>query len=309
MAELAQAKMTCGYYDIADIIDGIRIGEHTYGRAPDAKVKFQCYGGAGQPKGKHPVYPARFARGHFPNPWIGKSEPMDLEMARYIAANGSAGWKGRSDYDRRSGGNWYLGDCSGIVYGILGVCHQMANSIFTAAGKAMDSPLVWPPSFYGTVLIYGPRGERAYTRFPVRLIYLHSMYPKDSPVLMTAEQTGAAAMIDRVETPEQRWEDLRAFFGDDFVRDGAREAFLAADQAFLARKRELDRALLAGTERTDGFASRTNAEAGRYFETISPLVRSDIAEGLQSGGAALVEPALMQPADRYRELGETLLKS
>ena len=49
MAELAQAKMTCGYYDIADIIDGIRIGEHTYGRAPDAKVKFQCYGGAGQP--------------------------------------------------------------------------------------------------------------------------------------------------------------------------------------------------------------------------------------------------------------------
>ena len=42
MAELAQAKMTCGYYDIADIIDGIRIGEHTYGRAPDAKVKFQC---------------------------------------------------------------------------------------------------------------------------------------------------------------------------------------------------------------------------------------------------------------------------
>ena len=85
-------------------------------------ISFECWGGVARKPGQEPDlhYPAEtFLAGEY-----------ELILARTICCFDPNDT--RTDYKHRSGGKLKLGDCSGIIYGRTGVCHQMANRICAA---------------------------------------------------------------------------------------------------------------------------------------------------------------------------------
>lgn len=123
-----------GHYSIAKIF-GWTIAEHTYVGADSGGAQttwFDCYGGH---SGDDNVYPdpATVADG-------------DLRLAKTICCLDPN--DNRTDFDKRLGGRLVLGDCCGIIYGVMGVCFNMANRILYATDKA---PVINPA---GSAIIY-----------------------------------------------------------------------------------------------------------------------------------------------------------
>lgn len=127
----------CGTYPLAGGL------QHTYvytdfGKLPCRHHDFQCYGGV--------------ERG---SSHIGESS--DLELAIAIACNNP--YDLREDYNRmKITLVSRFGDCSGIVYGVTGVCHQMANRILYACGSHPDV-FDFTPSAILSYLAYGVYGN------------------------------------------------------------------------------------------------------------------------------------------------------
>lgn len=101
----------CGAYPLNESL------QHTYvyttvGKAPCRHHNFQCYGGV--TRGSYAI-----------------RDSADLELAIAIASGDP--YDVREDYNRmKITLVSRFGDCSGIVYGVTGVCHQMANRILYA---------------------------------------------------------------------------------------------------------------------------------------------------------------------------------
>ncbi len=146
-----------GYYT-TELFD---YAEHTYAIAETQageKVHFGCYGGT---SGENNRVPATLYTGTMLKSLrrsIGKKRKSDLFKARCIAQF-SIDPEIKTHYDSKPpNGPFGLGDNSGIVYGVTGVCHQMCNRIL----HAMDyrsflfrSPgVVWPPSFDLSRILY-----------------------------------------------------------------------------------------------------------------------------------------------------------
>jgi hypothetical protein len=95
--------------------------DHTYTFAKhDSKfINFQCYGGASHEE---------------KNIYI--QDIGDIELARTIACNDPEDI--RENYDKKMGVYRDRGDCSGVLYGAIGVCHQMTNRILYACKKHPD---------------------------------------------------------------------------------------------------------------------------------------------------------------------------
>ncbi len=146
-----------GYYT-TELLD---YAEHTYAIAETQtgeKVYFGCYGDT---YGENNNVPATLYTGTMLKSLrrpIGRKRKADIFKARCITQF-SYDPEIKTHYDSKPPyGPLGLGDNSGIVYGITGVCHQMCNRIL----HAMDyrsiffrSPgVVWPPSFDLSRILY-----------------------------------------------------------------------------------------------------------------------------------------------------------
>lgn len=143
-------SLHAGYYDLTYTAD---IAQHSFCRS--SNVNFQCYGGL---SGHDLHFPADLYEPtmFFPDD-EGSSEPANLQFARGMAQY-TLDPEIKSNYDSTSGGFLGLGDCSGIIYAVDGVCHQMCNRILMAdpnGGKNWSHKFInWPPSLYASYWLY-----------------------------------------------------------------------------------------------------------------------------------------------------------
>ena len=147
------STMQVGYYDTF----GTQYLHHAFAIV-DGRISFPCYGGT---SGEHQQFPAEFWTPiRFFSKSLGKSLPCNAYVARGLAEFGVPSDLSRTDYNRKSGGYLNLGDCSGIVYGFNGVCHQMCNVITVATvDRDIDwAPVNWPPSLSASWLLFSYRG-------------------------------------------------------------------------------------------------------------------------------------------------------
>lgn len=158
------ATLRIGHYPINN-----KTAEHTYAKMQHAgdEYRFQCYGGTSDSGNEYPVNFYKFVN-IFRKRQAGRTDKTELSCnpaaVILLAQWGGSVDFGRRDYDRRSGGTTGLGDCSGHVYALSGVCHQMCNVILCATNESNpgDALLNWPPSFSASRILYGSRGGRVH---------------------------------------------------------------------------------------------------------------------------------------------------
>ncbi len=135
--EKTVCELFCGTYPLNAAL------QHTYvftkvGKSPCRYHNFQCYGGV--------------ERDH----WSIK-DSADLELAIAIACSNP--YDTREDYSRMDVSRFTkFGDCSGIVYGVTGVCHQMANRILYAC-NSHPNVFDFTPSAVLSYFAYGMYGN------------------------------------------------------------------------------------------------------------------------------------------------------
>ena len=116
------------------------------GRSEKKRLWFDCYGTHTGPNRRFPAHHA--------------SGPGDLERVLLVACGDVNDHRIR--YDRLDGSfyelGWSdgLGDCAGVLYGVTGVCHQMANRILYAADADLQ---MRPPTAWLSYPAYGPFGS------------------------------------------------------------------------------------------------------------------------------------------------------
>lgn len=310
-----EGVMKCGYYDIEVKVGGMAIGAHTYGRANKESVNFHCYGGVGARAGKeyNPVYPSKFYR------WTLDQHPvatikLDLKLARYIAANGLEGWESRKNYNKipkdvdetmRKG----LMDSAGLLYGVGGVCHQMANSIFTAETKTTDSRIVYPWSFLATKAAYGVRGNHTWSwNLPDRLKVLLKSYPKtiaeDVDMIVNDISQMLAPPPDTGVLMEDLLRSDRLVDGEDFLLAGQEGEYISVVSGLRQLKCDAARQLCCGEMSTSDFADEVNAAGARFAQQAADLVREDLALAYSRVNGLSVDKELMLSADIYKAFGD-----
>lgn len=323
------AELKGGYYTMDYIPGGF--AEHAFVVEGADHTRFPCYGGTTGPKLQ---YPAKLHTA-----WIvgsreiGSSVPADLRLACFVAS-GSTAW--RPVFDRMTGGPFLFGDCSGIVYAVSGVCHQMANRILYStngitAPDGGDRAVVWPPSLSASYWVYGFFGK-CFQRMPVAcpLGFWEDVVKRTFPgALAAGEEAGgaeevSAAAVDYLrrsvrlqlesgharEAREPRVAGLVAgALGAGFAEAeaGRMAALLDADGAFFERKRELDTLLLRGEIASADYAREVNAAWHRMEERAAAVLGEEGYArlfGRPAGEPAdLVAAELMLEPAAYRELG------
>ena len=162
--------MRIGYYDLDKFS-----GEHTYAimeqKHGSHPVRFYCYGGI---TGKNNKYPVEFYSQTQNR--LGKELPCNPAVARVLSSwSANIDWA-KTDYNEGSKdtkSTFGLGDSSGLVYGVTGVCHQMCNTILCATNP--DKPLMAainrPGSFPISRFFFGIRGPTAHDAEITRLVH------------------------------------------------------------------------------------------------------------------------------------------
>ncbi|MBR1743094.1 MAG: hypothetical protein IJ733_14750 [Lachnospiraceae bacterium] len=155
MSDNKKATMQVGYYPL-----GKKFGKyfhHTYAimEYNGQNYEFHCYGGV---KGDGNVYPAEMVSPSFsvnlPNT---KKTACNPTIARLICTWGGTIDESRTVYNRKRGGHSLLGDNAGILYGPMGVCHQICNTILLST--SLEEPK-WTyinsaPSVYLSAILLG----------------------------------------------------------------------------------------------------------------------------------------------------------
>ncbi|BAZ49655.1 hypothetical protein NIES4103_22670 [Nostoc sp. NIES-4103] len=245
------ATATVGYYPTDTV------GQHTYLYVqPDQgeEIIFPCYGGARKDSSNHNVYPA-----HFWTPNIigykdvGISVRINLKVARAIATYQHKP-DIRNSYDRRSGGWLNLGDCSGLVYGVSGVCHQMCNRILTASQSILsilNAPVNWPPSLSVTYWIYGFTGgvvaERPLAEYDLKAFVSEEL--SENPLLINLREDIKTKHLPDNRLPELQMKLTRTLGFEKASKYpiAVTSKFLNEEVQFYTNKMNLDHQLLEGT--------------------------------------------------------------
>ncbi|MGV0167191.1 hypothetical protein ACRYI5_01170 [Furfurilactobacillus sp. WILCCON 0119] len=139
------SQLRAGYYDIR----GARFLQHTYLQMTDNKlinrpVNFNCYGGHDDRQlGKI------LEKGNTRSTNV----TCDEKIAFYLST-----MNGRPRFNESEQSKFW--SWSGLVYGLGGVCHQMANTILAAAtpDDVAHGWLLKPPSFSASKLLFSNRG-------------------------------------------------------------------------------------------------------------------------------------------------------
>jgi hypothetical protein len=293
------ANAACGFYDIKGGSSSDQPAE-TGGILQHAfavlfadggeRVEFGCYGGTDRNPGKNLVYPADFRPPYIADlnpPPLGKSLRSTLRVARGMAQF-SLNPEVRDSYNRTSGGYLNRGDCSGLLYGVQGVCHQMCNRVLWAGSRNLGftyTPVNFPPSMRVSHPLYGFWGVSDTMPAAVRLAT--ELARGGRPVSLSdaeLEEMGIeglrlhlergygrearALLVDRV---------MDGMLGADFSETYAithQEGILEADLELHRRKRDLDVALLQGTMPNAEYVRELNAEVSvlmaRYADVLRP---------------------------------------
>jgi hypothetical protein len=281
---------------------------HQYARGNGEDFLFPCHGGS-----KGGRYPEQF---YTPSVWrpkaLGKTLEVDMTRSRYIAGNANTGWDTKTNYNARSGGWMNSGDNSGLIYGIDGVCHQIANSLYCGTGKGAGNAVSRPKNFGLSYSWYGWRGKFAGPPLglPPRLTYLMVKYGEGAPSGL--DETGndpLAAYLNWPFNPGAREEELVMLYEEGLAELPDRAVFVANDRRFAETKHELDVALLRGEVDPDAFCEAVNSSFSRMVESQFASLGVQVASGFYGSGdgAELVSPELMLSADSYGVVGQTYL--
>jgi hypothetical protein len=295
------AKATCGYYDVkgasssSDRPGDVGVGgilHHAFAVLyPDqgGRVDFGCYGGTDRDPGKNLVFPADVYR-----PFIDEVNPRPQGKSMRAAlsvARGMAQFTLRPDirdsYGRTTGGYLNRGDCSGLHYGVEGVCHQMCNRVLWAASGNLGfthTNVNWSPSMRVSHLLYGFWGVTGSMGAAVRLAT--ELFRGSLPVSLSdadLEAAGVAGLKQHLETGYGR--DVRtatvnqvmdSMLGRDFSEAYSithQEGLIEADLEVHRRKRELDLGLLRGTVPAGQYARELNALVAGLVERYGDVLR------------------------------------
>lgn len=206
-----------------------------------------------------------------------------------------------------------MGDCSTIVYGINGVCHQMLNCVLTGSDDKFKCYVNNAPSFWASWALYGcfgNVGKRLYTKRKPnsRLAKLHAVYAKKAPFLAETEYGfDAQSLLEPADTMD-----------GDFAADVSDFTALQEPEAPLVEKAMelslgveqtrsgLSIALLRGEISPTDFATALNKEAQRAADAWQDLAPQTRFEGETLSKYAIIDPELMRPADVYGEIGERI---
>ncbi|NJD90410.1 MAG: hypothetical protein FIA91_02670 [Geobacter sp.] len=142
---MSDATIKWGWYSIdpVDFWGKPVLASHTFASIAGSDGPwFDCYGSHTGPKRKYPVSKGNGSR----------------RLAVTISCFDPDDSRGNSEsnFDRKNGGKLGLGDCSGIIYAVSGVCHQMANRIITESGQLVTSA---PGYLMGSFITYGAYGS------------------------------------------------------------------------------------------------------------------------------------------------------
>ena len=283
-----------GYYDLAGGVGAL--AQHTYAAltGPGGRpVRFGCYGGTDLNPGPNNVFPAHFYDPdilNFNPPPRGQTSPVALHAARAMASFSMAP-EIRDIYDRRTGGTTGLGDCSGLVYAVMGVCHQMCNRVLwaTAINQGFTFARVnWPPSMrashalYGFAGVAGPLGTMQSALDLMKRV----MYPGGEAGVAEAEAEILETWLRELRahlrdgyTQEARAAALESMFrtaqgGEGLARysSAEREGILGSDLQIHALKRELDHGLLQGTVAKQDYVATLNASFDSHLRRLSEVM-------------------------------------
>lgn len=332
-AVVTDATLEVGYYNCF----GTKYAQHTFGHATKGaeKVWFDCYGGHGSNKGR--VFPAEFRKPVF---WRSRSHTgvfrvdVNLALARGICCGDP--FDKRTVYDHKTGGKlpfWYpMGDCSGLVYGITGVCHQMCSRIAMSSGNGTKSLINRPPSFEKTYFLYGywggPDGIVGGTamilvRYVERLLSAESEKERDEIRNSMRNQLMAdlEGHLKSAYAPESRRpfvEEMVELLSVEERKGQERidEILTALDNRLQGAKKEADLLLLEGSITTDQYARAINSAAQGFFsrarEALDDLGGEDWFETTfgfdpdMPGAADIIRVEEMMEREAYRELGKAL---
>lgn len=142
---MSDATIKWGWYSIdpVDFWGKPVFASHTFASIAGSDGPwFDCYGSHKGPKRNYPVSEGNGSRRLAVT--ISCFDPDDPRG------------KSESNFDRKSGGRLGLGDCSGIIYAVSGVCHQMANRIIAQSGLMVTTA---PGYIVGSFLTYGAYGS------------------------------------------------------------------------------------------------------------------------------------------------------
>jgi len=297
-----RGTMRIGYYDLDKFA-----GEHTYaimdqlhGSYP---VEFHCYGGV---NGKNKKYPANFYSQSKNR--LEKELPCNPAVARVLAS-----WSHEIDWaktkynegGKKLKGTFGLGDSSGLVYGVTGVCHQMCNTILCATNP--DKPLMaavnWPNSFPISRFFFGIRGPTTHDKEIMCLVraadsldgtpdrdFLLEQEVRKSKKLILEEiknQLNGINMVDQRETfVRETMEMVCSPDIDPAMKESITRHIIEVDIKLHKEKETLDRDIIQNKISKAEYASAVNQEAVElnncYCEIPSKHLKVELTEVTQA---------------------------
>ena len=321
-------KLQGGFYDCLG-----PVAQHSYVMAEgERRTYFECYGGTSGPNSQYPgdLWTGRW----FEYENLGKSVSADLTLA-IVASSGQTAW--HEHFDQRTprpDGGWLFGDCSGITYGVTGVCHQMANRILYATNGpdnfSSNRCVVWPLSLNATALRYGFFGDLVLGVFRFYWETVKGIYERRAMAMGATAGSGAASKDDAAT--------LGARYMKKSIREHLRSAHLRgtraeiltsvisrpaaqgaqpvelpadvyqADSEFARTNRELDIQLIRGQIKPTAFAEAVNAEFAKYSGRLSELLGPARFREIfgDTPNMQLVNPAYMLESSAYEQLRSEL---
>lgn len=315
--------MQVGYYSGAF---GVQDFHHSFAIV-DGNINFQCYGGIYGDEKSVRVFPADF--------WtpvvlfsknLGKALFCNNSAPRALAEFQIPTDFTRTNYDRKSGGYLNLGDCSGQVYGVTGVCHQMCNIITIAMDvqSLLLAPVNWPPSLSLSMWVYSFRGNAISPLIAIiqRLLgILSESKENDFPAsdnalndLYDAYHKELREQLEKGHLPEERTKYLENLI-TEITSPNALDlqnlmpSISEADAKFQKVKNDLDNLLIRGQVGYSEFADTVNKAladmVNRCAEILSPADFEKIFKHKPGEKPfSLIDPNLMP--DTYKGVKKAL---
>lgn len=288
-------SITGHYLDIADHTYVICSVDNPSGNPTE--LQFHCYGGI---SGPHSTYPAITGRG-------------DSRLAKAICCFDPD--DPRKKFDKRLGGCLALGDCCGIVYGVTGVCHQMANRILavSTAGYMTSAAGYWASvSAYGTYgdggMVSGPAAGMAWAAyFAACLAMTTGITESEKEKFEMAEDKTSQEFLknamnlekEHAENPELPGLRLKLAvthrFGANFASEKMKK-LMQFQKDFDHVKKELDKAYITKCISSVRHASLVNIEYNKFLTKCAQILTQQEYKqffGLEPGRSyELIDPEI-----------------
>ncbi len=239
-------------------------------------LQFHCYGGV---SGSHQTYPAITGRG-------------DHRLAKAICCFNPD--ESRTDFDHKTGGRLLLGDCCGIIYGVTGVCHQMANRILASSnsGIMISAAGYWASvSAYGVYgsggLVSGPTAGMAWVAYYAACLAMTGITESNKEPLLGAseDESSQKLMVNAMNLEKEHAENkelpgLRLKLvathrlGADFASDKM-DKLVQFQMGFDGIKKNIDESYIAKDISSTRHASLVNIEYNKFLTKCAQVITTE----------------------------------